>query len=230
MFTYFTDRDGKFQLASLAESGFDPLARTCQFMLKEEAHHMFVGAGGVGRVVQRTAELMQRARHRGRRPFRWDQPGHHPALPQLPLQRLARPLRRRDLDQRGQLLRGRAQGSLPGGGPPGRPPVCTVRPAPSTPSTTDRIVDPPGRRPVRPQRHPPRRLHRRLPERASTAGTAPWRRSAPARAAPFPTSAFTGGSGPSPGASSPRPAIWSPNLNGSRAEGTGCLLPPTATT
>jgi benzoyl-CoA 2,3-dioxygenase component B len=58
MFTYFTDRDGKFQLASLAESGFDPLARTCQFMLKEEAHHMFVGAGGVGRVVQRTADLM----------------------------------------------------------------------------------------------------------------------------------------------------------------------------
>ena len=58
MFTYFTDRDGKFQLASLAESGFDPLARTCQFMLKEEAHHMFVGAGGVGRVVARTAELM----------------------------------------------------------------------------------------------------------------------------------------------------------------------------
>ncbi len=58
MFTYFTDRDGKFQLASLAESGFDPLARTCQFMLKEEAHHMFVGAGGVGRIVQRTAELM----------------------------------------------------------------------------------------------------------------------------------------------------------------------------
>src|ERR1700748_2203132 len=58
-FTYFTDRDGKFQLASLAESGFDPLARTCQFMLKEEAHHMFVGAGGVGRVVQRTADLMR---------------------------------------------------------------------------------------------------------------------------------------------------------------------------
>ena len=28
MFTYFTDRDGKFQLMSLAESGFDPLSRT----------------------------------------------------------------------------------------------------------------------------------------------------------------------------------------------------------
>ena len=58
-FTYFTDRDGKFQLASLRESGFDPLSRTCDFMLKEEAYHMFVGASGVGRVVQRTAELMK---------------------------------------------------------------------------------------------------------------------------------------------------------------------------
>jgi benzoyl-CoA 2,3-dioxygenase component B len=59
LFTYFTDRDGKFQLASLRESAFDPLSRTCDFMLKEEAHHMFVGATGVGRVVQRTAELMR---------------------------------------------------------------------------------------------------------------------------------------------------------------------------
>jgi benzoyl-CoA 2,3-dioxygenase component B len=58
MFTFFTDRDGKFQLASLAESGFDPLARTCRFMLTEEAHHMFVGETGVGRIVQRTAEVM----------------------------------------------------------------------------------------------------------------------------------------------------------------------------
>src|SRR5688572_3753689 len=57
MFTYFTDRDGKFQLASLRESGFDPLSRTCDFMLKEEAHHMFVGATGVGRVVERTVQL-----------------------------------------------------------------------------------------------------------------------------------------------------------------------------
>jgi benzoyl-CoA 2,3-dioxygenase component B len=58
-FTYFTDRDGKFQLASLRESGFEPLSRTCDFMLKEEAYHMFVGATGVGRVVQRTTELMK---------------------------------------------------------------------------------------------------------------------------------------------------------------------------
>jgi len=58
MFTYFTDRDGKFQLCALAESGFDPLARTCRFMLTEEAHHMFVGESGVSRVIQRTCEVM----------------------------------------------------------------------------------------------------------------------------------------------------------------------------
>ena len=62
MFTYFTDRDGKFQLCALAESGFDPLARTTRFMLTEEAHHMFVGEAGVGRIIQRTAEVM--AQHR----------------------------------------------------------------------------------------------------------------------------------------------------------------------
>ncbi|HJO87944.1 MAG TPA: benzoyl-CoA 2,3-epoxidase subunit BoxB, partial [Rhodospirillales bacterium] len=38
-FTYFQDRDGKFQLSALAVSGFDPLSRTCNFMLTEEAHH-----------------------------------------------------------------------------------------------------------------------------------------------------------------------------------------------
>ncbi len=58
MFTYFTDRDGKFQLCALAESGFDPLARTTRFMLTEEAHHMFVGESGVGRVIQRTVDVM----------------------------------------------------------------------------------------------------------------------------------------------------------------------------
>jgi benzoyl-CoA 2,3-dioxygenase component B len=61
MFTYFTDRDGKMQLESLAQSGFDPLSRTCRFMLTEEAHHMFVGETGVGRVIQRTCEAMKHA-------------------------------------------------------------------------------------------------------------------------------------------------------------------------
>ena len=59
MFAFFTDRDGKFQLAALAESGFDPLARTCRFMLTEEAHHLFVGEAGVARVLQRTCEVMR---------------------------------------------------------------------------------------------------------------------------------------------------------------------------
>ncbi len=59
MFTTFTDRDGKYQLLSLAESAFDPLARTCRFMLTEEAHHMFVGQTGVARIAQRTAELVR---------------------------------------------------------------------------------------------------------------------------------------------------------------------------
>jgi benzoyl-CoA 2,3-epoxidase subunit B len=58
-FTYFTDRDGKYQLKSFAESAFDPLSRTCRFMLTEEAHHMFVGETGIGRVVKRTLEVMK---------------------------------------------------------------------------------------------------------------------------------------------------------------------------
>ena len=60
MFTYFTDRDGKYQLKSLAESGFDPLARTCSFMLTEEAHHMFVGETGISRIVKRTLAEMEK--------------------------------------------------------------------------------------------------------------------------------------------------------------------------
>ncbi len=58
MFTYFTDRDGKYQLCALAESAFDPLARTTKFMLTEEAHHMFVGESGISRVIARTAQKM----------------------------------------------------------------------------------------------------------------------------------------------------------------------------
>ena len=58
MFTTFTDRDGKFQLLALTESGFDPLSRTTRFMLTEEAHHMFVGETGVGRVIERATEVM----------------------------------------------------------------------------------------------------------------------------------------------------------------------------
>ena len=69
LFSFFTDRDGKFQLASLAESAFDPLARTCHFMLTEEAHHMFVGETGVMRIVQRACELMREHGTDDVRPF-----------------------------------------------------------------------------------------------------------------------------------------------------------------
>ncbi len=58
-FTMFTDRDGKYQLAALAESGFDPLARTTQFMLTEEAHHLFVGDTGIQRIIKRSAQLQR---------------------------------------------------------------------------------------------------------------------------------------------------------------------------
>jgi benzoyl-CoA 2,3-dioxygenase component B len=59
MFAYFTDRDGKMQLEALAQSGFDPLSRTTRFMLTEEAHHMFVGESGIGRIIERTCEAMK---------------------------------------------------------------------------------------------------------------------------------------------------------------------------
>jgi len=61
MFTFFTDRDGKMQLHALAQSGFDPISRTCRFMLTEEAHHMFIGQTGVGRIVEATCAAMKKA-------------------------------------------------------------------------------------------------------------------------------------------------------------------------
>jgi len=60
MFTTFTDRDGKFQLSALSESGFAPLARATKFMLTEEAFHLFCGEQGVERVLRRGAELSMR--------------------------------------------------------------------------------------------------------------------------------------------------------------------------
>ena len=56
-FATFADRDGKYQLGALAESAFDPLSRTCQFMLLEEAHHLSVGQKGLSRILQRAVQL-----------------------------------------------------------------------------------------------------------------------------------------------------------------------------
>ena len=110
MFTTFTDRDGKFQLLALAESGFDPLSRTCRFMLTEEAHHMFVGETGVGRIIQRTAEVMNRvgtdvAKVRAEHAIDL---ADDPEVPEPLVLVLARPLRRRALEQRRRVLRRRA--------------------------------------------------------------------------------------------------------------------------
>ena len=58
-FTMFTDRDGKSQLLSLSESALDPLSRTTRFMLTEESHHLFVGDTGLGRIIERTCQLMK---------------------------------------------------------------------------------------------------------------------------------------------------------------------------
>src|SRR5918993_3907101 len=58
-FTMFTDRDGKSQLLPLSESALDPLSRTTRFMLTEESHHLFVGDTGIGRIVERTCQLMK---------------------------------------------------------------------------------------------------------------------------------------------------------------------------
>jgi benzoyl-CoA 2,3-dioxygenase component B len=59
MWCFLADRDGKYQLLSVSESAFDPLARSTQFMLTEEAHHMFIGEDGLRRVIQRTIDLMR---------------------------------------------------------------------------------------------------------------------------------------------------------------------------
>ena len=120
MFTFFTDRDGKMQLESLAQSGFDPLSRTCRFMLTEEAHHMFVGETGVGRTIQRTCEAMKAAGiddpgdvEQDPRPRR-HRPADHPEEAQPALHVVARSVRFRGLDQRRQHFHGGAERPLPG--------------------------------------------------------------------------------------------------------------------
>ena len=134
MFTFFTDRDGKMQLESLAQSGFDPLSRTCRFMLTEEAHHMFVGETGIGRTLQRTCEAMKEAgiedpndiekRARARR----HRPADHAEEAQPALLAVARPVRLGGLDQRRQRLQRRPQGPLPGDQDRRRPPAGERRP------------------------------------------------------------------------------------------------------
>ena len=113
MFTYFTDRDGKFQLKSLAESSFDPLARTCSFMLTEEAHHMFVGDTGINRVIKRTLEVMKELGTDD--PLAIRKAGRHRSadgaeVSELLVQLVARPVRLGDFVECRVVLRQRAEG------------------------------------------------------------------------------------------------------------------------
>ena len=170
MFTFFTDRDGKMQLESLAQSGFDPLSRTCRFMLTEEAHHMFVGETGVGRTIQRTCEAMKAAGRRGPERYRQGararrhRPADHAEEAQSALHAVARPVRLGSVDQRRQRVQRRAQGPLPGNQDRRRSPARTRD---LSGAEIRRWRDQAGRRAGadRDQHAAARRLHRRLPAR-----------------------------------------------------------------
>ena len=93
---------------------------------------MFVGTTGIDRVVERTAQLMGEHDTDDVGPHGGDPADDHPEVPELPLQRVARPVRRRDVDERRELLHRRAQGPLAGGAAQRRPPAHRRR---------DRVVD-----------------------------------------------------------------------------------------
>ncbi len=133
MFTSFTDRDGKMQLEALAQSGFDPLSRTCRFMLTEEGHHMFVGKSGVERILRATCAAMNAQRHqrpaRRRRgaPARRHRSADDSEEDQLPLLGNARSVRLGNLDERSQRVQRRHQRTLPRRPDRRRPSVARAR-------------------------------------------------------------------------------------------------------
>jgi len=120
MFTFFTDRDGKMQLESLAAVSFDPLSTHLRFMLTEEAHTCSFGETGIGRTLQRNAASDEGCRHedvndsrkRCARSASSTSPDEEEAQPAL--HAFARPVRLGGLDQRRQRLQCRHQGRLPG--------------------------------------------------------------------------------------------------------------------
>jgi len=59
LWCFLADRDGKYQLSAVRRSAFDPLARTCEFMLMEEPFHLSIGTHGLERIIRRTMQLMQ---------------------------------------------------------------------------------------------------------------------------------------------------------------------------
>ena len=226
MFTYFTDRDGKYQLGTLKESAFDPLSPHLRVHAQgrgaphDGRHHRRRPGGG----ADRAGDGGERHRRRGR--ARRDPAAGHPEVPELPLQRLARPVRRGDLHQRRQLLHRRAQGPLAGRAPQGRPPAHRRR-------DHGRRA---GRRGDRPGRGDPPWSASTPTCGASTSPTAPAASSDGTGSSTTPacrsgctcrTSRSTGRSGRSPPSRRPPPASSSPPRSGKPARASGC--PPTPT-
>ena len=183
MFTYFTDRDGKYQLGTLKESAFDPLSRTCEFMLKEEAHHMMVGTTGVDRVVERTAQVMVENDT--------DDVAAHGAIPLPVIQKYINFHYSVSLDLFGgetstnvaNYYTAGLQGPLARGAPQGRPPAGQRR---DDGGRADRRGDRADRggRADRPQHRPAARVHRRLRGRGQAVEPHPRPGGPPAAAVP----------------------------------------------
>ena len=126
MFTYFTDRDGKFQLCALRRVGFDPLARTTQVHADRGSAPHVRGRAGVSRVIQRTCQVMNELKTDDAQKLR------AAGVIDLPtLQRYLnfhysvthRPVRRRPVEQRRDLLQLGPQGPLRGRQARRRPPA-----------------------------------------------------------------------------------------------------------
>ena len=230
MFTYFTDRDGKYQLGTLKESAFDPLSRTCEFMLKEEAHHMFVGTTGVDRVVERTAVLM--------REHDTDDVAPLGGIPLAVIQKYLNFHYSVSLDLFGgetstnvaNYFTSRAEGALAGGAPQGRPRAHRG----GDRGRADRRRPHRGGGTARAHRAQPRPAHRSTSPTArpgSPGGTASWPRAgSPGPGCACRTWGSTARSGCSPAATSPPTARSWTRRPGRRAARPGCPPRPTRPT
>ena len=166
MFTYFTDRDGKYQLGTLKESGFDPLARTCDVHAQGggaphvRRHHRGAADGAADRAscCRSTAPTTSGSTAASRSSV-------HPEVPELPVLGVDRPVRLGDVVERRVLLRRRAQGPLDGDPAQGRPPPDRRPPWRCRSSRTGGSAAKHGADAHRAQPRPAQRVRRRLRQR-----------------------------------------------------------------
>ena len=118
---------------------------------------------GPGGAAHRRGDALPRHRRRGRPGC--DPAAGHPEVPELPLLGVARPVRRRDLHQRGELLHRRAQGPLARGPPQGRPQARQRRDHGGRAVRRRRDRADRGLGAGRPQHRPAARVHLGLPGR-----------------------------------------------------------------